>query len=113
MARAGENHFESQKYITQVILNRLHSDEFPNTIDGVIYQKTARGVPQFSVAYDGSMNREVRAETLANVYSVLLHGTNLPEYVLYFYSTEVKNNWVNTLPTYDTVEGTVFAYEEE
>lgn len=100
----------SQKYITQVILNRLENSSFPNTISGVIYQKE-NGIPQFSTAYDGSMNRSVKSETLSNVYSVLVHGTDLPEYVLYFYSAKVRENWVNSLNTYKTIDGTVFAYK--
>lgn len=111
-AEAGHyaKHKNSQKYITQVILNRLHSGKFPNTIEKVIYQKKGN-IPQFSVAYNGMMNREVEPETLANVYSVLVHGTSLPENVLYFYADYVEDNWVNTLNVYDVVEGTVFAYK--
>ena len=110
-AEAGVNNLESQRYVTQVILNRVYSKEFPNTVKEVIYQKSGK-IPQFSVAYDGSMNREVDPKTLANVYSVLMHGTDLPEYVLFFYSSSVKGNWVNTLKKYKTVEGTVFAYSK-
>ena len=109
-AEAGYNP-ESQKYVTQVILNRVNSSRYPDTIERVIYQKTGKGVAQFSVAYNGSMeDRKVKSETLANVYNVLLYGTDLPEYVHYFYSVKVTNNWVNTLNTYKTVGGTVFAY---
>lgn len=102
----------SQKYVTQVILNRLHSGKFPNTIVDVIYQRV-NGVPQFSVAWNGAIEREVKTETLLNVYSVLVHGTDLPQYVLYFYSDKVTGNWVNNLATYTTVSGTVFAYVKE
>lgn len=112
-AEAGnyENHAQSQRYVTQVILNRLHSSRFPDRVEEVIYQKTNNGTPQFSVAYNGMMDdREVQPETLANVYSVIVHGTDLPEYVLYFYSARVEENWVCTLNTYTECEGTVFAY---
>ena len=109
-AEAGCSNYKSQKYITQVILNRVHSGKFPNSIEKVIYQKRY-GIAQFSVAYNGMMNREVQPDTLANVYSVIVHGTDLPDYVYYFYSEKVTNNWINTLPIYDTVQGTVFAYE--
>lgn len=111
-AEAGdyENYAQSQKYVTQVILNRLHSSQFPDRVEEVIYQKKD-GIPQFSVAYNGMMDdREVQPETLANVYSVIVHGTKLPEYVLYFYSANVEENWVCTLNTYTECEGTVFAY---
>jgi len=112
-AEAGyyENHAQSQQYVTQVILNRLHSSQFPNSIEEVIYQTSSNGTPQFSVAYNGMMDdREVQPETLANVYSVIVHGTDLPEYVMYFYSATVTENWVCTLNTYVECEGTVFAY---
>lgn len=110
-AEAGESNFKSQKYVTQVILNRVYSSKFPNTIKEVIYQKNG-STYQFSVAYNGAMNRTVRAETLVNVYKVLNHGTDLPKNVLFFYDVSVKNNWVNTLPIYSIVEGTVFAYSK-
>lgn len=112
-AEAGyyEGHEKSQQWVCQVILNRLHSSKFPNTVEEVIYQKSGN-VPQFSVAYNGMIDdREVQPETLANVYHVICHGTDLPEYVLYFYSASVEENWVNTLNTHEVVQGTVFAYE--
>lgn len=102
----------SQRYVTQVILNRLHSSEFPNKVSDVIYQKV-NGIPQFSVAYNQNLDRRtVQPDTLANVYSAIMHGTSLPEYVCYFYSAKTKNNWINKLPVYKEVDGTVFAYEE-
>ena len=100
-----------QQYICQVILNRLVSDKFPNTMMEVIYQKV-KGVPQFSVAYNGMLDKHknVELKTLANVYHVLANGEVLPEYVQYFYSKRVKNNWVNTLDVYTREGRTVFAY---
>lgn len=110
---AGKYNRESQRYITQVILNRVYSPRFPNTIKEVIYQKSGN-VPQFSVAYNGMLDKcEVDVGTLNTVYSVLLNGTDLPSYVHYFYSECVRGNWVNTLNTYDTKEGTVFAYHSK
>lgn len=103
---------QSQKWGTKVILNRLHSNKFPDSVEEVIYQKV-NDVPQFSVAYNGTIDREVQPETLANVYSVIVHGSDLPEYVCYFYSAKVIENWVNELPVYDTVDGTVFAYKDK
>lgn len=50
---------------------------------------------------------------LSNVYSVLVNGSELPDYVMYFYSTSLKeDNWVKSLNVYDTVEGTIFCYEK-
>jgi len=47
------------------------------------------------------------------VYSVLVNGSKLPDYVMYFYSASLKeDNWVKSLNVYDTVEGTIFCYEK-
>ena len=110
---AGENNEVAQKYITSVILNRIKSGQFPDSVEEVIYQKV-NGVPQFSVAYDGSMDEcELSPTVLANVYSVIVSGSKLPDYVMYFYSTSLKeDNWVKSLNVYDTVEGTIFCYEK-
>lgn len=111
-AEAGyyEGHEITQKYVTQVILNRVNNSYFPNSIKDVIYQRDS-GVPQFSVAYNGMLSKqEIEEETLNNVYEVLLYGTTLPDDVLYFYSTSVRGNWVNTLPTYKVEQNVVFAY---
>lgn len=109
---AGEKNEQAQKYITKVILNRVKSSKFADTIEEVIYEKV-KSVPQFSVAYNGIMDDcTLSPKVLANVYSVLMFGNEMPDYVMYFYSTNLKeDNWVKTLNVYDTIEGTVFAYE--
>lgn len=108
---AGVGNSLSQKYVCSVILNRLSSDKYPNTVEEVIYQKVG-STPQFSVAYDGSMDIvKLDDEVLLNTYRTIVYGSYLPDYVLYFYSKTVDENWVNTLNVYTTVEGTVFAYE--
>lgn len=111
---AGIGRTQSQKNITSVILNRAESDDFPDTIEEVIYQDDFN-VKQFSVAWNGMMDScELEPSTLVSVYEVLLFGTTLPEYVHYFYSERIIDNgsWITKLPVYDIVQGTVFAYSE-
>lgn len=110
---AGEKNEQAQRLITKVILNRLESSQFEDTIEKVIYEKV-NGCPQFSVVYNGMMDDCTLSPTvLVNVYSVIVCGSDLPDYVLYFYSASLKeDNWIKSLNVYDTVEGTVFAYEK-
>lgn len=115
-AEAGsyENHGTSQQMIARVILNRVASDKFPDTIEEVIYDNRG-SVVQFSVAYNGALDSvKVTPETICNVYNaILFNSVDLPENVLYFYSESlVEDNWIKSLEVYDTVEGTVFAYGE-
>lgn len=108
------NHSESQVYVVNVVLNRVLSKDFPDNISDVVYQKV-NGTPQFSVAYNGMLdNCHPEESTVKNVKNAFKCGKfKLPKKVCYFYSTSVKNNWVNTLETYSVCEGTVFAYEEK
>lgn len=107
---AGETSKASQRYVCQVVLNRVVSGYFPDSVTEVIYQKID-GVPQFSVTTNGSIDScEVSEFTYHNVYYVLMFGTDMPEDVLFFYSTKVDKNWVNSRKTWKTVDGTVFAY---
>lgn len=109
-AEAGDGNYESEKLITQVILNRVKSKGFPNNIYDVIYQKG-----QFSVTVDGNLDRQVVSDkTYKTVMSVLLTGGDLPDNVLYFYGDRYvrADHWIRTLPVYNKVEGTVFAYEK-
>lgn len=100
------------KYGVQVVLNRVASPFFPDNIHDVVYQ-TYKGVPQFSVTLNGVLDRcEPTQESIETVYEVLLFGTDLPNYVEYFYEEHVEGNWVNTLPVYKTVDGTTFSYSE-
>lgn len=109
-AEAGPTNYESQKIITKVILNRVASPYFPDTIYEVIYQGNGS---QFSVAGNGAMEAQViTEETRRNVMEVLILGCDIPDTVQFFYSSRIKGNgnWVTTLDVYDEVEGTVFAH---
>lgn len=101
---------KAQRYCASVILNRVHNKNFPDSVSSVVYEKHGK-IPQFSVAYNGMIDKcELDRSVLLNVAAVVKNGSELPEYVLYFYSSKVKENWVNSLNTYDMVDGTVFAY---
>ena len=110
-AEAGDTNYKSQKLVTKVILNRVESTKFPNSITKVIYQKNGK-IPQFSVAYNGALDKQkVTSKTLANVQSVLLYGCDMPKNVLFFYASSLReNNWVKSLRIYKEVEGTIFSY---
>lgn len=109
---AGEKNYAAQRGVCSVILNRVKSGQFPNSVSAVVYQKSDN-VPQFSVAYNGMLDKcSVDDESLLQVYRVIVKGSSLPDYVLYFYDESIDyQSWVLTLNKYDMVEGTVFAYE--
>ena len=81
MAEArGESH-EVQYYIACVILNRVDSELFPNTVAGVIYQTEPI---QFCGAWD-TAEYEPTDSVLEAIQEALIHN-DLPEDVFYFTS---------------------------
>ena len=65
--------------VANVILNRVDSDEFPNSIHGVVYQKY-----QFSPVIDGSINRCKVTDETREAVERALNGEDPSEGALYF-----------------------------
>ena len=105
-AEAGYNNFCSQRHVVNVILNRVISDDFPNTIEEVIYQRYGKRY-QFQVVKDGRINLEATEETIENIKDALLFGSfELPSDVVYFYATGTPSNCTDYLEC----EGSTFGY---
>lgn len=69
--------------VADVVLNRVESDLFPNTIEDVVYQ----GNPtQFSVTQNGSLKKaqgEI-SEKVVQAVNMELDGDRIDEDILYF-----------------------------
>jgi spore germination cell wall hydrolase CwlJ-like protein len=103
-AEAKGESLEGQIAVAEVILNRVESSEFPNTLEGVIYQKN-----QFSPVINGSINHIEPTEQVKQAVSIALQGTNKTNGALYFYNPSiVPNSWLNTKQTTATIGGHVF-----
>ena len=61
---AGAECEEGKRLVIDTILNRVDSDHFPDTIEGVIFQPN-----QFSVVYDGSFDK---SEVREDIYQLVL-----------------------------------------
>jgi len=66
-----------QRMVGSVVLNRVKSSKYPNTIREVIYQ---RG--QYSPTVDGSIYKTPDSRTIANAKYVLEHGSICPAGVM-------------------------------
>ena len=69
---------EVQLYVGSVVLNRVKSPLFPDTLYDVIYQEG-----QYSPTWNGSINNEPDERTIANAKKLLEEGSVLPENVLF------------------------------
>ena len=66
-----------QRMVGSVVLNRVNSSYYPNTIREVIYQPG-----QYSPTWDGSINKKPDARTVANAKYLLENGSVCPENVI-------------------------------
>ncbi|WWR17246.1 cell wall hydrolase [Lachnospiraceae bacterium JLR.KK008] len=84
-AEAGGEDMNGRILVANVILNRVESQSFPNTIEGVVFQKN-NGTFQFSPIRDGRyQNVKVSEETKEAVQRALL-GEDYSKGALYFVS---------------------------
>ena len=69
---------QEQLYVGSVVLNRVKSNRYPNTISGVVFQ---RG--QYACTWDGNYYRTPTDRNWANAKYLLEHGSVLPDNVVY------------------------------
>lgn len=58
---AGFEPLEGRRAVAQVVLNRLRHPAFPNSVCGVVYQRSTSGVCQFTFVCDGALYRAPEA----------------------------------------------------
>lgn len=69
---------ELQLMVGSVVLNRIASDRFPNTMEEVIFQKG-----QYSVTWNGAYENEPTERTVENAKYLLMNGPTIPSDVLF------------------------------
>lgn len=94
---AGNQTIETRMLIVLVVFNRVKSDSFPGTIEGVITENH-NGVYQFSPLckggswYDTEPSEEAY-KAVDLVIEELFNGTDTSDGALYFESCEDEDNW--------------------
>ena len=103
-AEARGESYTGQVAVGAVILNRVASSEFPNTISGVIYQRHA-----FTAVSDGQINLEPD-KTAMNAASDAMNGWDPTYGCLYYYNPAVAtSSWIFGRQTVTTIGKHVFA----
>lgn len=94
MAEAEGCSIETKVHVILTILNRVNDKRFPNTVKGVIYEKNASGVYQFSPVCNGRWNK---VEPNEDCWKALEIVKTLEEDIsvgsLFFESCVDENNW--------------------
>lgn len=96
--------YQGQVAVAAVILNRVKSPDFPNTIAGVIYQPWA-----FTAVHDGQINLEPDA-TAYSAAQDALNGWDPTYGCLYYYNAKTATSqWIFNRTTVVTIGQHVFA----
>lgn len=101
-AEAGRESDEHQQAVASVVLNRMNSDKFPDSIDEVIYQ---RNPLQYACIEDGNIDKIPDERAIKNAYYIWDNGSILPDNVLY--QAEFKQG----SGVYKKIGNTYFCYE--
>lgn len=67
---AGFEPIEGRRAVAQVVLNRMRHPAFPKSVCGVVYQRNATPICQFTFVCDGSLNRAPAAGAWAEARRV-------------------------------------------
>ena len=103
-AEARGESYTGQVAVGAVILNRVASSKFPNTISGVIYQKNA-----FTAVSDGQINLEPD-KTAMNAAADAMNGWDPTYGCIYYYNPAVAtSSWIFGRQTVTTIGKHVFA----
>lgn len=101
-AEAGSESDEHQQAVASVVLNRMNSDKFPDSINEVIYQ---RNPLQYACIEDGNIDKIPDERAIKNAYYIWDNGSILPDNVLY--QAEFKQG----SGVYKKIGNTYFCYE--
>lgn len=92
--------YEGQVAVGAVILNRVKSSQFPNTIAGVIYEKGA-----FTAVADGQINEPIsEGSTVYKAARDAMNGWDPTGGALYYFNPDTAtNSWIWSRPLIKTI----------
>lgn len=91
-AEAGNQPYKGMVAVGNVVMNRVESNKFPDTIKKVIYQKG-----QFSPVANGAINKKPNEKSIQAAKDVLTGARVVDENVVFFYNPEISTSrWIFT-----------------
>ena len=98
MQKPGEKVILGQVAVAAVVLNRVKSSSFPNTVAGVIYQSGA-----FSVVNDGQINLTPN-QTARNAAQDAMNGWDPTGGAIYYFNPNTAtSSWIWSRPVTVTI----------
>ncbi|ABY92718.1 cell wall hydrolase [Thermoanaerobacter sp. X514] len=108
-AEADGEPYQAKVAVAAVVINRVKSGIFPNTIKDVIYQVDAYGNYQFTPVLNGWINRPASADAISAARDAL-SGVDPTNGALYYFDQSSTNAWLWSLPIAARIGNMVFCY---
>lgn len=107
-AEAENQPYSAKVCVAAVVVNRVQSSLFPNTISGVINQKS-NGYYQFTPVQNGTIGKAATA-TDRQAALEALNGADPTKGALFFYDTSTTSKYLLSKPVSTRIDKMVFAY---
>ncbi len=103
--------YEGKVAVALVVLNRLHSSEFPNTVKDVIYETYSNGtVFAFSPVQNGTINESAGLDSVRAVEDALIRQYTDNDDSIFFYNPKIATDtWITTRPITKVIANHTFA----
>ncbi|GAA0064865.1 cell wall hydrolase [Clostridium sp. CTA-1] len=95
-AEAQSEPYSAQVAVASVVINRIKSSQFPDSISSVIYQKSD-GYYQFTPVLNGWINKPA-TETSKKAAKEALYGSDPSKGALYYFDDTATNKWLWSKP---------------
>lgn len=92
-AEAGGEDITGKMLVANVIMNRVQSGRFPDTVTEVVYQKNANGKAQFSPTVNGRIDSVNVSQETVDAVERVLNGEDSSNGALYFRSVHSSGTW--------------------
>lgn len=114
LARLVRAEAESEPYaakvgVAAVVVNRVKSSDFPNSISSVIYEISSNGYYQFTPVENGMINRPASQQD-KNAALEALNGSDPSNGALFYFDDSATNKWLWSKPIRVWIGRMVFVY---
>lgn len=107
-AEAGGESYKTRVCVASVVINRVKSSKFPNSIKGVVYE-VSDGHYQFTPVLNGMINKPATEEDKKAALEAL-NGNDPTKGALYFFDNTITNKWLLSKPVALHSDKMTFAY---
>ena len=108
MSEAEGEPYSAKVAVGAVVVNRVQSNQFADTIKGVVYQRI-NGYYQFSPVLNGAINKPASPECVKAAYDAL-KGTDPAKGAMFYFDDSATNTWLRAKTVSVVIDKLIFSY---